>query len=44
MFRVAGLAAEHQQPRPASTGRRILRDQVIRELEIEFGDVHRLLL
>jgi len=36
----AGFTVEYQQSRSASLGRRLLSDQPIRQLEIEFGDVH----
>jgi hypothetical protein len=34
-------AIQHEQSRGASFGGRVLGDQLIRQLEIEFGDVHR---
>ena len=37
----ASLAVEHQQPAAASFNGRLLRDQFVRKLEIEVGNVHK---
>ena len=36
----AGVAMQHEQSRAAALGRRLLSDELIRKIEIEFCDVH----